>query len=75
MPNASAFPEIVEAAECGVLVEPNSPDALARGIQAVFNNPEREVLGKKGRRAVKERYHVGAMAAGFEKVFGKVVRK
>jgi glycosyltransferase involved in cell wall biosynthesis len=75
MPNASAFPEIVEAAECGVLVEPNSPDALARGIQAVFNNPEREVLGKKGRRAVKERYHVGAMAAGFEKVFGKAVRK
>ncbi len=75
MPRASAFPEIVEAAECGVLVKPDSPADLALGLHSVLNDSEREVLGKKGRRAVKERYHVGAMAAGFEKIFGKVVRK
>lgn len=75
MPDASAFPEIVDQAGCGVLVARDSVDDLARGIQELLDDPDRELIGKKGRRAVEERYHVGAMAANFEKVFGKVVRK
>ena len=35
----------------------------------------KEVVGKKGRRAVEDRYHVGAMALDFEKIFWKVVPK
>ena len=75
MPNASAFPEIVNSAACGVLVDPGSVEDLARGIREMLDNPDREVVGKKGRRAVEERYHAGAMALNFEKVFRKVVGK
>ncbi len=75
MPNASAFPEVVNSAACGVLVTPGSVGDLARGLQEMLDDPEREVVGKKGRRAVEERYHVGAMALNFEKIFGRVVPK
>jgi len=75
MPNASAFPELINPAACGVLVVPGSAEDLARGIQEMLNDPHRELVGKKGRRAVEERYHVGAMALDFEKVFRKVVQK
>ena len=75
MPNASAFPEIVNSAACGVLFLPGSAEDLARGLQEMLDNPEREVVGKKGRRAVEDRYHVGAMALDFEKIFWKVVPK
>lgn len=71
MPNASAFPEIVNSAACGVLFLPGSAEDLARGLQEMLDNPEREVVGKKGRRAVEDRYHVGAMALDFEKIFGR----
>jgi len=75
MPRASAFPEIVEAAGCGVLVEPDSPIALAEGIRNLLDNPNRKATGEKGRRAVEDRYHVGAMAENFLKLFRKVVSK
>lgn len=75
MPNASAFPEVVNSAACGVLVAPGSAEDLARGLKEMLDDPEREVVGKKGRRAVEERYHVGAMALNFEKIFGKVAPK
>ncbi|MEN8771974.1 MAG: glycosyltransferase family 4 protein [Akkermansiaceae bacterium] len=75
MPSASAFPEIVESTGCGILVAPGSDKGLARGIRGVLKSPDRESIGKKGRRAVQERYHVGAMAADFERIFGKVVQK
>ena len=75
MPNASAFPEVVDSAGCGVLVSPDSPEDLARGIREVLDDPERQLIGKKGRRAVEDRYHVGTMAKDFEKLFGKVVQE
>jgi len=76
MPRASAFTEIIEAAECGELVEPNDASALAAAWdQLLEDQSKREVLGKKGRRAVEERYHVEAMAQNFEELFRKVVQK
>lgn len=75
MPDASAFPEIVSEAGCGVLVKPESSKDLARGIRELLDHPQRKEMGEKGRRAVEDRYHVGAMAAGFEQIFGKVVSK
>ena len=54
---------------------PGSAEDLARGLKEMLDDPEREVVGKKGRRAVEERYQVGAMALNFEKIFGRVVPK
>lgn len=75
MPRASAFPEIVEGAGCGILVEPESVDDLVRGLREMLDHPDREEIGKKGRRAVEDRYHVGAMVDDFETIFGKVVTR
>ena len=75
MPRTSAFPEIVREAGCGVLVEPESSADLARGLREVLTSRDRAAMGEKGRRAVEKRYHVGAMAEEFEKLFGKVVEE
>ncbi len=73
MPRVSAFPEIIEEADCGILVEPNSVSDLAEGLREMLNHPERKAMGEKGRRAVERRYHAGAMAKEFDQVLRKVV--
>nr|WP_303715908.1 glycosyltransferase family 4 protein [Methanoculleus marisnigri] len=60
---ASDFPEIrkvVGGAECGVLVDPTDPDAIAEAIVYLLENPdEARRMGENGRRAVEERYNWG----------------
>ena len=76
MPRASSFTEIVGPAECGVLVEPENPEDLAKGLQTVLEDEGlRKSMGEKGRLAVEDRYHVGAMAKSFEEILRKVVEK
>jgi glycosyltransferase involved in cell wall biosynthesis len=75
MPDASAFPEILGSAECGVLFESGSAKGLARGLREMLDHPERKAIGEKGRRAVEDRYHVTAMAGEFEKIMRKVVQE
>ncbi|MEJ6728611.1 MAG: glycosyltransferase family 4 protein [Akkermansiaceae bacterium] len=76
MPRASAFPEIIEPYECGLLVEPENPAALAAAwAELLADEPRRISMGKKGRRAVEDRYHVGAMSESYEKLFRKVVNQ
>jgi glycosyltransferase involved in cell wall biosynthesis len=75
MPDASAFPEIVSDTGCGVLVQPGCAEALAGGLRLLLDHPDRKEMGKKGRIAVEERYHVEVMAAKFVEIFRKVVSK
>ncbi len=60
---ASDFPEIrkvVGGAECGVLVDPTDPDAIAEAIIYLMEHPdEARWMGENGRRAVLERYNWG----------------
>ncbi|MCS3702313.1 glycosyltransferase family 4 protein [Salinibacter ruber] len=58
---ASDFPlwrEIVQDAECGLVVDPLDPEAIAKAIEWIVDHPElaRE-MGKRGRDAVLERYN------------------
>ena len=49
-PKHGAFPELIEATGGGILVEPDSPDALAAGLLQLMNDPEsRDKLGRKGK--------------------------
>ncbi len=74
MPRASSFPEIIEPYECGLLFEPKNPQALARAwVELLADEPRRAAMGKKGRRAVEDRYHVGVMSKSYEELFRKVV--
>lgn len=58
---ASDFPlwrQIVEEADCGILVNPEQPAEIGRAIQHLIGHPqEAEQMGERGRRAVEEKYN------------------
>ncbi len=58
---ASDFPlwrEIIQGNDCGLLVDPLDPAAIARAIDYLVSNPaEAQRMGANGRKAVSERYN------------------
>lgn len=78
-PRHGSFPELIEATDGGLLVEPNDPLALARGLLLLLQSPDlREQLGRKGRAAVYQRFHAERMAREtvqvYERYFDKRTR-
>ena len=72
-PRRGAFPEIVGNTGGGLIVEPDDPAALARGILELWRNPDRAAaLGAAGARGVREHYDVGRMAESAERVYRSV---
>ena len=57
---ASHFPlwrEIIDDAQCGMIVDPTDVSAIAGALQELVNDPDRaRTLGANGRRAIAERY-------------------
>jgi glycosyltransferase involved in cell wall biosynthesis len=50
--------EIVAGAECGLLVDPASPQSIASAVEWVLAHPEEaDAMGSRGRAAVQERYN------------------
>ena len=69
-PAHGSFPEMIEATGGGILVEPDSPQALADGIQRVLDEPDlRQRLGEAGRRSVSERFNDDVMASTMATVY------
>ena len=76
---ASDFPlwrQIVEGVDCGVLVDPLDPAAIAGAIQWILDNPaDAEAMGQRGRLAVQEHYNwpvEGAKLVGlYERLLGE----
>ncbi len=58
---ASDFPlwrDLIEKEKCGVLVNPESPESIAEGMQWVLDNPdEARSMGLRGRQAVRDTYN------------------
>lgn len=73
-PRHGAFPELIQATRAGLLVDPGSPAALAAGLRRLADDPAvaRE-LGRRGRTAVVERHHAGAMAAATMAVYRRLL--
>jgi glycosyltransferase involved in cell wall biosynthesis len=61
----SDFPanrSVVEAADCGILVDPSDPEAVAAAIARLLANPvEARRLGQNGRRAFESKYNWQAL--------------
>lgn len=60
---ASHFPlwrNIIEGNDCGLCVDPMSPQAIANAIDFLINNPERaRQMGENGYKAVQKKYNWG----------------
>ena len=71
-PQHGTFPEMIDATGGGILVEPESAEALAMGIMELLNDAEqREYLGETGKINVHQKFNDAAVAAQLLKVFEK----
>lgn len=62
-PRHGAFPEIITLTRGGLLVDANSPRALAEGLVRLWREPAlRRELGQQGASGVRTHYHAGIMA-------------
>lgn len=71
-PRHGAFPEMIEATGGGILVTPESADAVAEGIRVLYNDAKkREHLGRTGQSNVHLKFNDAAVAAQLLAVFEK----
>jgi glycosyltransferase involved in cell wall biosynthesis len=73
-PRHGSFPELIEATGGGLLVEPESPDALAGGLRRVLEDVAlRQEMGRKGKEAVHARFTADEMARRTVEVYQRYV--
>ncbi len=73
-PRHGAFPEWIEATGGGLLVDPESPAALAAGLRQLTSDPERRrQLGRDGRAAVLEKFDHHAAADDMLEIYERVL--
>jgi len=71
-PRHGSFPELIEATGGGLLVNPDDPADLARGLRQLLDDPaHRAELGRKGKEAVQQRFNADVMAERTLDVFRK----
>jgi glycosyltransferase involved in cell wall biosynthesis len=74
-PAHGSFPELIEATGGGLLVEPESPAAIAAGLKRVLTDPVlRQELARKGKEAVLAHFTAQRMATETEAVLGQYVK-
>jgi glycosyltransferase involved in cell wall biosynthesis len=74
LPRHGAFPELIEGTGGGLLVEPHSPEDLARGLRHLIDVPqERLARGQKGRAAVESDFNTQVMTQRTETVYQNVI--
>lgn len=74
--NAGGVPEIVVQGESGLLVPPQSPQAMADAIVHLLSNPlERHQMGETGRLRVEQLFDRKRMTRTYEAVYRQVVRE
>jgi glycosyltransferase involved in cell wall biosynthesis len=72
-PRHGAFPELLEATGGGLLVNPNDPGDLARGLLEVIEAPKRRCeLARTGRQSVQEKFNPSVMAAATAQAFASL---
>ncbi len=66
--------EAVIDGETGLLVPPEDPDALARALRRLLEDPaERLAMGERGRALARERFTAPTMAAGYESLYAELL--
>lgn len=74
---ASNFPlwrQIIEGAQCGLLVDPLNPQAIAEAMRWIMEHPvESEAMGQRGRKAVEKTYNWDKEAAKLIVLYKKLL--
>jgi glycogen(starch) synthase len=71
---AGGIPEVIDHGVTGLLVEPETPKALAEAISALLASPERrQEMGAAGRQQVLGRFHYLEMARKYADVYRQVI--
>lgn len=72
--NFPGFAEVVNGARCGLLVDPDSPRAIADAIEFVLTHPqEAQEMGKRGHEAVLNRYNWGSEEQKLIQLYGTLL--
>ena len=75
-PNLGAFKEIVALAGGGVIYEPNTPEALAKELGDLIQDPKRHgELSKNGRKGVEKHFNIHFQAARMREIYKKMLDK
>lgn len=62
-PRHGSFPELIEGTGGGLLVEPDDPNDLARGLARILTDHEgRREMARRGKEAIHQRFHADRMA-------------
>jgi len=70
------IPEAVQGGETGLLVPPGNPDALARAIIELLQNPEKaKEMGKSGRARFKKKFTKKKMLSEIENVYHSLINQ
>lgn len=73
-PRHGSFPELIEATGGGLLVRPEDPEDLARGLrQLLLDFPQRQELGLKGQAVVQQQFNADLMTQKTLEVYQKYV--
>jgi glycosyltransferase involved in cell wall biosynthesis len=74
LPRHGAFPELLESNGGGVLVEPDSPADLARGLRSMIDDPDKRFeCGMEGRSAVESEFNTQVMTERTEAVYQRIM--
>ena len=69
-PRRGSFTEMVESTGGGLLVEPDSPEALAAGLERILSDPSLSLeLGRRGCESVRRDYSIERMATCTAEVY------
>src|SRR5262249_7382468 len=75
-PRHGSFPELIEATGGGLLVKPDDPADLARGLREVLDEEaRREEFARRGKAAVYDRFHARRMAEETVAVYQAVLSR
>ncbi|MFA7467821.1 MAG: glycosyltransferase [Desulfotomaculaceae bacterium] len=73
--SVGGLPEVIQDCRTGLLVNPGSAEALARGILWVLNNrAEAQEMARRGYATVENNFSARSMARGTEGVYQKIFR-
>jgi glycosyltransferase involved in cell wall biosynthesis len=74
--NVGGNPELVEDGKTGLLVPPQSPEAMARAMLKIIQTPGlAEELGRGGRRRVEEEFNLRTVVRTYESLYRELLAK